>query len=144
MPPVREHRLYQADWLLRIYGFSPAEVQLALDGNGSLSHGEDPKLTIARKQPWLFPVDPNQASYSKLIRVPGIGITSARRIIQARKDRTIASTLQLKKMGVVLGRALPFIRFNGMLSSERQLSFTSQLDAMAWKTPSSNEVVQGT
>src|SRR4030042_2192642 len=60
-PPLREHRLYQADWLLRIYGFSPREVELALGENGDLPLARDPTLTIARKQPWLFPVDITRA-----------------------------------------------------------------------------------
>jgi len=127
-PPMREHRLYQADWLLRVYRFSLDEVGLAIDSNGGLSLGKDPKLTIARKQPWLFPLDLNKAAYEELIRVPGIGPTSAKRVIEARKEHSIFSRQQLKKMGVVTSRALPFIWFKGMLDDEKQLSFMSQLD----------------
>ncbi len=121
-PPLREHRLYQADWLLRVYGFSPAEVGLALDDGGSLSLGRDPKLAIARKQPWLFPMDINKATYDELIRVPGIGPASARRIIAARRDGSISSLGQLKKMKVVTAKALPFIWFRGITGEEKQMS----------------------
>jgi putative DNA modification/repair radical SAM protein len=127
-PPVREHRLYQADWLLRVYRFSLDEVGLALDSNGSLSLGKDPKLTIARKQPWLFPLDLNKAAYEELIRVPGIGPTSAKRIVEARREHSISSRQQLKKMGVATSRALPFIWFKSMLPDEKQMSFMPQLD----------------
>jgi predicted DNA-binding helix-hairpin-helix protein len=103
-------------------------VELALDSSGSLALGKDPKLTIARKQPWLFPLDLNQAAYKDLIRVPGIGPISARRIVDTRLESAISSVLQLKKMGVSVNRALPFIRFKGLLESERQLSFLLRMD----------------
>jgi putative DNA modification/repair radical SAM protein len=127
-PPMREHRLYQADWLLRVYGFSADELRLALDKNGSLSLSKDPKLTIAQKQPWLFPVDVNRASYGELIRLPGIGPASAKRIIETRREHSISSLQQLKKMRVITGKALPFIWFKGMLEYEKQMSFVPLLD----------------
>jgi putative DNA modification/repair radical SAM protein len=127
-PPRREHRLYQADWLLRVYGFSIPEVSLALDGDGDLALGKDPKLIIARKEPWLFPVDINAASYQDLLRVPGIGPTSAKRIVEARRDHSIDSVQQLKKMRVVTGRALPFIWFKGLGDFEKQSSFLPLLE----------------
>jgi predicted DNA-binding helix-hairpin-helix protein len=122
-PPRREHRLYQADWLLRVYRFSPADVDLALDHNGGLPLGQDPKLTIARRQPWLFPVDINTAGYQDLLRVPGIGPTSAQRIVEARRDHSIDSIRQLGKMRVATRRALPFIWFKGLGDFEKQASF---------------------
>ncbi len=127
-PPMREHRLYQVDWLLRVYGFSPPDLELALDNNDNLSLGKDPKLVIAQKQPWLFPVDINRAGYEELIRVPGIGPVSAKRIIETRRGHSIFLTQQLQKMGVMMKQALPFIRFKGMSGEEKQLSFLSQLD----------------
>jgi len=120
-PLMRQHRLYQADWMLRVYGFSPAEVDLALDVNGNLSLGDDPKLTIAQKQPWLFPVDINRAHYEELLRVPGIGPLSAKRIFQSRRDHSIDSLRQLQKMGINIDSALPFLWFKGILNCERQL-----------------------
>lgn len=127
-PPAREHRLYQTDWLLRVYGFSPGEIELALDKNDNFRLGNDPKLVIARQQPWLFPIDVNKASYQELLRVPGIGPTSAKRIIAVRREHGIYSRQQLKKIGVATRRALPFIWFKGMLEFEKQTSFMPQLD----------------
>jgi putative DNA modification/repair radical SAM protein len=126
--PMRQHRLYQTDWLLRVYGFSETDIELALDKNENLPIAKDPKLLIAQKQPWLFPVDVNRVSYEGLIRVPGIGPLSAKRIIETRQEHSITSTQQLKKMGVVMGQALKFIWFKSMLAEERQLSFLPQLE----------------
>ncbi|MDD5190844.1 MAG: helix-hairpin-helix domain-containing protein [Dehalococcoidales bacterium] len=127
-PPMREHRLYQADWMLRVYKFSPADLELALDTSGNLSLGKDPKLTIAQKQPWLFPVDINKASYEEILRVPGIGPLVADRIIKTRREHSISSVQQLKKMKVDTTKAMPFIWFKGILDDERQLSFLPQLE----------------
>jgi predicted DNA-binding helix-hairpin-helix protein len=126
--PRREHRLYQADWLLRVYGFSPQEVDLALGERGNLPLTKDPKMAIAQRQPWLFPVDVNKAGYEELLRVPGIGPLSARRIVEARKDHSIFSLEQMRKMRVATKRALPYIWFQGMLPSERQATFLPELD----------------
>jgi len=139
-PPMREHRLYQTDWLLRVYGFSPLDLELALDKNDSLSITKDPKLVIAQKQPWLFPVDVNRAGYGTLIRVPGIGPASAKRIIEARRVHSIDSTQQLKKMGVVMKQALPFIWFKSMFGYGKQMSFMPRLNGdMDWETPALTE-----
>ncbi len=127
-PPMREHRLYQADWLLREYRFPPQEVELALDRNGRLSLSKDPKLVIALKEPWLFPVDINRASYEELLRVPGIGPISAERIVEARREHSVYSIEQLKKMRVLIKQAVPFIGFESMLPEEKQLSFLPRLD----------------
>ncbi len=127
-PPVREHRLYQVDWLLRVYGFPLHEVTLALDKDEFLSLRKDPKLIIASQEPWLFPIDINRATYEELLRVPGIGPVSASRIVETRKDHTIDSLEQLKKMRVVVKRANHYIWFRSMLSSEKQLSFLPRLD----------------
>ncbi|MBN1367981.1 MAG: helix-hairpin-helix domain-containing protein [Dehalococcoidales bacterium] len=127
-PPIREHRLYQVDWLMRVYGFPVHEILLALDKDEFLPLRKDPKLIIASKEPWLFPVDINRASYDELLRVPGIGPVSANRIIETRKDHSINSLEQLIKMHVVVKRANHFIWFRSMLSSEKQLSFLPQMD----------------
>ena len=126
--PKREHRLYQTDWLLRVYGFSPQELELALNEKGNLHMLKDPKLVIAQKQPWLFPVDVNRAGYEELLRVPGIGPISAKRIVEARREHSIFSLEQLKKMRVITRRAVPFIWFQGMLPIEKQASFIPQLE----------------
>ena len=127
-PPMREHRLYQVDWLLRVYGFSPDETALALDKSGNLSLGKDPKLAIAQQQPWLYPVDLNKADYQELLRVPGIGPTSAKRIIETRRTYSIGSLQQLKKMRITTGLALPFIWYKGISNDGQQTSFMAQLD----------------
>jgi predicted DNA-binding helix-hairpin-helix protein len=125
---MREHRLYQADWLFRVYGFSLAELELALGKTDALSLRKDPKLVIALRKSWLFPVNVNVASHDELLRVPGIGPVAAARIVAARREHSIFSLEQLSKMGVVKKRAAPFIWFKSMLSSEKQLSFMPQLD----------------
>ena len=135
-PPLREHRLYQVDWLLREYGFSPQEVELALGQGGQLSLAGDPKLVIARRQPWLFPVDVNRAGYRELLRVPGIGPVSAARIVEARRGHSIFSLQQLVKMGVVARRAGPFIWFRGASAHERQLCFLPEIDGRPAEAPS--------
>jgi putative DNA modification/repair radical SAM protein len=129
-PPLREHRLYQADWLMRVYGFSIQEVNLALGKSGNLELSQDPKLFIARAQPWFFPVDINKANYTELLRVPGIGPTSAQKIIEVRKEGKIDSLKQLQKMRVSVKRATPYIRYNGMLDWEKQLSFLPELEGV--------------
>lgn len=137
-PPLREHRLYQTDWLMRVYGFTHSEVELALGKTGNLSLNRDPKLVIAGKQPWLFPVDVNTASYDELLRVPGIGPASAKRIIETRRGHSIFSVEQLRKMRVSARKALPYIWFRGMLTveKEQQLSFLTDLDDVEAPTPS--------
>ncbi len=109
-PLLREHRLYQADWLLRFYGFSAREI---LDENHqSFNPYLDPKCNWALNHMEYFPLEINSAPLHKLLRVPGIGITSAKRIIITR--RTVSLTFSgLKKLGVVLKRAKYFITCNG-------------------------------
>ena len=128
VPPRREFRLYQADWLLRVYGFSTQEVEMALEKEGNLSLTKDPKLTIALRQPWLFPIDVNKANYDQLLRVPGIGPISAKRIIKTRNEYSIFSLEQLQRMRVVTKKAAPFIWFQGMDVPEKQYSFLPQLE----------------
>ncbi|MFH1382727.1 MAG: putative DNA modification/repair radical SAM protein [Chloroflexota bacterium] len=145
-PPIREHRLYQTDWLFRIYGFSPGEIELALNESGNLALPKDPKLVIAQRQPWLFPVDVNRASYEELLRVPGIGPVSAQRIVDVRQEHSIFSLQQLKKMRVVTRRATPYIWFKGMLGTEKdygkQISFLQQLEDISPSAPSLVEATQ--
>ena len=105
-PLLREHRLYQADWLLRFYGFRANEI--VDDYNPNLSVELDPKCAWAVRHPECFPVDVNRAPYEMLLRVPGIGVASAKRIAVARRH-TRLSMQDLKKIGVVLKRAKYFI-----------------------------------
>jgi putative DNA modification/repair radical SAM protein len=111
-PLLREHRLYQADWLLRFYHFKTEE--LLDEENPSFNVFFDPKCTWAIKHLEHFPVEVNKADYKTLLRVPGIGVKSARRIIAARRHGTLDFP-DIKKMGVVLKRALYFITCNGKM-----------------------------
>ena len=106
----REHRLYQIDWLRRIYNFTPKELMSIVNEEGFIPLREDPKITLARNNRDLFPIDVNNSTYSDLMRVPGIGHLSATRVIKLQKQGVrISKTQQLKSIGVVLKRALPFL-----------------------------------
>lgn len=109
-PLLREHRLYQADWLLRFYGFSANEI--LSDQEPDLDMEVDPKCNWALKHLEYFPVEVNKASIELLLRVPGIGNITARRILQARRFGPVTYE-ELKKMGVVLKRARYFIVCSG-------------------------------
>lgn len=109
-PLLREHRLYQADWLLRFYGFSADE--LFTENQPDLDPLVDPKCGWALRHPELFPVEVNQADEQTLLRVPGIGVTGARRILTARRYGSVTFA-GLKKMGIVLKRAKYFILCGG-------------------------------
>jgi predicted DNA-binding helix-hairpin-helix protein len=104
-PLLREHRLYQADWLLRFYGFNADEIT---GENGFLSTEYDPKCAWALKNLGLFPIEVNTASFELLVRVPGIGLKSALRIIQARRQTNL-NYEDLKRLRVVLKRAMHFV-----------------------------------
>ena len=111
---LREHRLYQADWLLRFYGFSAEEI---VDETGNLEDGYDPKCAWALRNLDKFPVEVNTAPVELLVRVPGIGIKSAYRIREARKFNKLDFDT-LKKMRVVLKRAKHFITASGKFCGE--------------------------
>lgn len=108
-PLVRENRLYQADWLLRFYEFKADEI--VDDSFPDLDLEIDPKLAWALRHPEKFPVDVNRADYEMLLRIPGLGVKSAKMIIVSRRYGRIG-TSQLKKMGVVLKKAQYFITCN--------------------------------
>ncbi len=111
-PLLREHRLYQADWLLRYYQFEARE--LLDEKNPNFNVFLDPKCDWAIKHLEYFPVEVNRADYNTLLRVPGIGVKSAARIVKARRMGTLQFE-DLKKMGVVLKRALYFLTCNGRM-----------------------------
>lgn len=108
-PLVRENRLYQSDWLMRFYRFSADEI-LTPD-RPFLDLEIDPKLAYALRNPGLFPVDINRADYEMILRVPGIGVRSAKMIVDARRHRRLNSD-HLAKIGVVMKRARYFITCN--------------------------------
>ena len=112
-PMMREHRLYQVDWLKRIYHFSNEELNLAFDDSGFLPLEHDPKTVIALENVDAFPVEINSASREQLLRIPGVGPTSAQRILQTRSRHSIDTWRDLQAMGVVRKRAWPFLAFPG-------------------------------
>lgn len=105
-PLVREHRLYQSDWLMRFYKFQADEI--LTDDHPFLDLEIDPKLVYALRNRHLFPVNVNTASYEMILRIPGVGVQSAQRIVEARKFRML-TTQHLTKIGVVMKRAKYFI-----------------------------------
>lgn len=109
-PLLREHRLYQADWLLRYYHFQVDE--LLSEERPDFNIYLDPKCDWALRHLEFFPVEINKASYQTLLRVPGIGYKSAERIVKARRDNQL-DFADLKRIGVVLKRALYFITCSG-------------------------------
>lgn len=111
-PLLREHRLYQADWLLRFYGFSAGE--LLSEERPDFNILLDPKADWALRHLEEFPVEINRAPYERLLRVPGIGVKSARRIAQSRRN-SVLNFDHLKKLGVVLKRAQYFITCSGRM-----------------------------
>ena len=112
-PLLREHRLYQADWLLRFYGFRAEEL---LDEQApSFDPRLDPKCCWALRHPDFFPVEVNRADYEALLRVPGLGVVSARRILTARRAGPLRLE-NLPKLGVVMKRAQYFLTANGRMA----------------------------
>lgn len=114
-PLLREHRLYQADWLLRFYGFTAEEI--LNEQNPDLSQDFDPKTEWALRNIHRFPIEVNSADYEMLLRIPGIGVRSAKRILSARRVTSVDYVL-LKKLGVVLKRARYFITCKGKYYGE--------------------------
>lgn len=113
-PLVRENRLYQSDWLMRFYRFKAEEI--LNEDQPFLDLDVDPKLGYALRNMQLFPVDINKADYEMILRVPGIGVQSAQKIIRARKHRRL-TMLHLKKLGIVMKRAKYFITTNELPAS---------------------------
>ncbi len=110
-PLIREHRLYQADWLLRFYGFDVGEITAART-DGNLDLDIDPKLAWALQNRALFPVDVNRASKEMLLRVPGFGTRTVGRILQTRRHRALRYD-DLLRMGASLKKAKAFITARG-------------------------------
>lgn len=118
-PLLREHRLYQADWLLRFYGFSAHE--LLDEEHQSFNPYLDPKCNWAINHMEFFPVEVNRASYEELVRVPGIGVKSAKRIVASRRVGSL-NFEGLKKLGVVLKRAQYFITCQGKTAQRLKIN----------------------
>jgi predicted DNA-binding helix-hairpin-helix protein len=106
---MREHRLYQVDFLFRKYGF--AESDIILDNNGNLPLTADPKEAWAMRNPDVFPVDINRASRFELLRVPGLGPITVKRILQQRKTARIRGTCDVGQAGLRLQKASKYLTF---------------------------------
>ncbi len=120
-PLLREHRLYQADWLMRFYEFKADELALGADGN--MDWSMDPKLAWALQHREQFPVDVNQASREMLLRVPGMGVKSVDRLIRARRHRRLRMD-DLARLRLPMSKLAPFViaadhRPGGLLDSTR-------------------------
>ena len=110
-PILREHRLYQAGHLIRRYRFTSSEI--VFDGTGNIPHAHDPKVGWALAHPERFPLDVETASFSELLRVPGIGPIAARRLVEQRRSVTIRGLADLRQLGVVTTRAQGFLALKG-------------------------------
>lgn len=117
--PRRQHRLYQADFLMRRYGFSRADIPL--DDGGNLSRGVDPKLAYARRHRDGFPLEVNRADREQLLRVPGLGPRAVEAILRARRAGPLRDAAQLRGLGIDAKRALPWLLLDGR-AAPRQLT----------------------
>lgn len=115
-PLIRENRIYQADWLLRFYEFNINDI--VNDKNPNLDLEVDPKVSYALRNPELFPVDINRADYQMILRVPGIGVKTAKKIVSARIYQRLHFD-HLQQMGVALKRARFFIQCPGLFSPRK-------------------------
>jgi predicted DNA-binding helix-hairpin-helix protein len=124
-PLAREHRLYQADWLIRHYGFQAHELTAASE---NLALDIDPKLAWALERRELFPIDVNRADRELLLRVPGLGVRSVDRILKARRQRTLTAE-HLRLLGAAVRRAAPFLK----LGTASDAHGRAQLDSLHLK-----------
>ena len=143
-PMAREHRLYQMDWLKRVYRFSNDELHRAFNDQGFLSLDYDPKTVIALENLDAYPMDVNEASLEQLLRVPGVGPTSAQRILQERRSHSIDRWRNLKAMGVVEKWAWPFLTFPGHKASRgKQLRMDLLREREQAREPAPQQVAGG-
>ena len=134
-PLMREHRLYQSDWLMRFYGYSPKEVVSATDANGMLPLDIDPKLAWALKFRERFPVDLNRAPREMLLRVPGLGTKAVGRILSSRRWRAI-TLADVARLTVSIAKMRPFI----VTSDWRPTLLTDRADLKALITPKAEQM----
>jgi len=127
-PLIREHRLYQADWLLRFYGFKDHELTTPENGNLDLVH--DPKLAWAIRHRAFFPVDVNRASKTELLRIPGLGVRSVEKILEMRRFRKLRME-DLGRMHLPIHRVKYFVKAEGPNPSLRVLDSPSFAQLLA-------------
>jgi len=134
-PLMREHRLYQSDWLIRFYGYAAGEVAQATEKDGNLPLDIDPKLAWALKFREHFPVDVNRASKEQLLRVPGLGTTAVQRILHARRYRTLRLD-DVAKLTQSIAKVRPFL----ITLDWRPTVLTDRADLRALLTPKSEQL----
>jgi putative DNA modification/repair radical SAM protein len=134
-PLMREHRLYQSDWLMRFYGFKAGEVVSAADTGGMLPLDIDPKLAWALKYRDYFPVDVNKASKEQLLRVPGLGTKAVDRIIKSRRFRTFTLD-DVARLTVSIAKVRPFI----VTRDWRPTLLTDKADLKRWIKPEKSQL----
>ena len=134
-PLMREHRLYQSDWLMRFYGFKPAEVVSAAGDDGMLPLDIDPKLAWALKFREHFPVDVNRAPREQLLRVPGLGTKAVARILSSRRWGSI-TLADVARLTVSVAKMRPFI----ITSDWRPTLLTDRADLRALVAPRAEQL----
>ena len=134
-PLMREHRLYQSDWLMRFYGFKPKEVVAAADDSGMLPLDIDPKLAWALKFRDLFPIDVNRATREELLRVPGLGTKAVERLIRSRRWRRITLD-DVARLTVSVAKVRPFI----VTADWRPTLLTDRADLKALVAPRARQL----
>ena len=134
-PLIREHRLYQSDWLMRFYGYKASEVMQATEADGNLPLDIDPKLAWALKFRGTFPVDVNRASKEMLLRVPGLGTTAVNRIIASRRHRTLRLD-DVAKLTQSIAKVRPFI----CAADWRPLSLLDRMDLRSILAPKNEQL----
>ncbi|MEL6540145.1 MAG: putative DNA modification/repair radical SAM protein [Pseudomonadota bacterium] len=134
-PLMREHRLYQSDWLMRFYGYAPQEVAQATGKDGNLPLDIDPKLAWALKFRQHFPVDVNRASKEQLLRVPGLGTVAVQRILRARRHRTLRLD-DVAKLTQSITKVRPFL----IALDWRPTTLTDRADLRALLAPKSEQL----
>jgi predicted DNA-binding helix-hairpin-helix protein len=127
---MREHRLYQSDWLMRFYGFAPGEVADAAGEDGMLPLDIDPKLAWALKFRESFPVDVNRAPREALLRVPGLGVKAVDKLLKSRRWRRLRLE-DVARLTASIAKVRPFIEAEGW----RPTLLTERADLGAWLKP---------
>jgi putative DNA modification/repair radical SAM protein len=134
-PLMREHRLYQSDWLMRFYGFSPSDVSDAADPSGMLPLDIDPKLAWALKHRGNFPVDVNRAPRESLLRVPGLGVKAVDKLIASRRWRRL-SLADVGRLTVSVAKVRPFL----ITEDWRPTLLTDRADLKQWIKPKTEQL----
>lgn len=134
-PLIREHRLYQSDWLMRFYGYQPGEVMQATEADGNLPLDIDPKLAWALKFRERFPVDVNRATREDLLRVPGLGVKAVNQIVASRRHRTLRLE-DVARLTVSLTKVRPFI----CAADWRPLVLSDRADLRALLAPKTEQL----